>query len=97
MLAAVETINLSGNQITDVGAAALAAAIEKSKSLLSINLDFNRFTDQDMVRIALDRARHRRRLLALACGGSVVGPTRKLLRCDGDHAIGTRVARFLLE
>jgi len=27
----------------------------------------------------------------------VTSPTRKLLQCDGDHAIGTRMARFLLE
>jgi len=50
-----------------------------------------------MVPIALVRARYRRQLLAWACGELVVSPTRTLLRCDGDHAIGTRVARFLLD
>ena len=50
----------------------------------------------DMVRIAMVRARYRRNLMAWACGESVESPTRKLLRSDGDHAIGTRVARFLI-
>ena len=92
----LQTIWLSDNKITDVGAKALAAAVEKSTSLQFINLLNNQITNKDMVRIALDRARYRRQLLALACGELAVCQTRNLLQCDGDHAIGTRVARFLL-
>ena len=92
----LQTIGLYKNQITDVGATALSVAIEKSASLQTFYLDYNQITNKDMVRIALVRAPYRRQLLAWTCGELVVSPTRKLLRCDGDHAIGTRVARFFL-
>ena len=81
-----------------MGAKALATAIEKSASLQRMALYENKITNEDVVWIALARAKYRRQILAWACGGgSVVSPTRKLLRGDGDHAIGTRVAEFLLD
>jgi len=102
----LQDINLRGNQITDVGAAALAAAIDKSTSIENVNLDGNlrindlfRVTDVSRVTAALERALHRRRLVALACAAEAPRgtPARTLVLMDGDHAIGTRVAWFLLE
>jgi len=88
---------LWGNdQITEVGAKALARSFERSNVLEYVIVDG---PHERVMYDAMERAPHRRELMALACADGVPrgNPARKLLHSDGDHAIGTRVAQFLLE
>jgi len=93
------SIDLADTQITDIGARVLANAAEKSASIQTIRLTNTQVTDDGRraIHCAMVQIPHRRRLMAFACG-ETLGSTsvRKMLRNDGDHAICTRVAKFLL-
>jgi len=93
------SINLNMNRIGDVGATALAKAIEQSTSIFFVWINDNpmiSITNILAIDIALFRLKIRRNVLVLLGGESMQGiPVGEFLRHDGDHAICTRVARFL--
>jgi len=98
----LQSIWLYENQITDSGARRLAEAVRKSATIDNIQVWHNLMTvaGEKLVVSEISDARHRRRIWALAGGETsmtTTSPVRKMLRNDGDHAIGTRVAQFLLE
>ena len=107
MAAAIEkstslrNINLQYNQITDVGANALAAAIEKSKCVTYVGAqgDFSTETGKRAIARAL-RLRPSRRAVWALCGNvddDRRAPIAHFLRSDGDHGALTRVLQFLLD
>jgi len=94
-------IDLQDNQITDIGALALVEAIEKSTSIYLVWINGDQaisLANELAVYSAIFRSRIRCNVLALLGGESMEGiPVGGFLRRDGDHAICTRVAKFLLE
>jgi len=98
----IRYIGLSHNRITDVGAFVLVNAIIRTSSIEGVFLDNTGVTKvgHNAVYSAIIRVPYIRQLLALMCDETTRTRTssiRSFLRHDGDHAIMTRVAWFLLD
>ena len=125
------TLHLNSNRITDVGAAALAAALSESRALVTLGVSQNQLSSvgdraladaaarsrnvssldvgdldestNQYVEDALARGEVYRRVLALHCALISGPPSRRrtpassFIQGDGDHALGHRIAWFLLD
>jgi len=93
-------MDLYANLVTDVGAAALAISVEKSRYVERVQV-WGRFvtqTGERAVEMAEFRLSARRAVWAVFrnVDDHRCAPIARFLRMDGDHAIMTRVLQLLL-
>ena len=93
-------MDLCENLVTDVGAAALAIAVEKSRCVEQVLVRGRFVTETGRRAVAMAELHRPARRAVWAVISNVddhrCAPVARFLRLDGDHAILTRVLHFLL-